>query len=128
MTGSVTRVAVMGSPPIRSVEAGRLGDQLEQVHHLDGLVPLAALLGEWALRPHTGAHERVHAQVGGALDPAAADLRGDVRALDAEAGAGAGAVRPLRHVVDVLEGQAGDRPKHLARRLVDSLALVEPAR
>ena len=44
-----------------------------------------------------------------------------------QAGAGAGAVRPLRHVVDVLEGDARDRPQHLARRLVDALALVEPA-
>ena len=61
-------------------------------------------------------------------DPATADLGGDLRLLDREARAGAGAVRPLRHVVDVLEGESGDGAQDLARRRVDALALVQPAR
>ena len=52
----------------------------------------------------------------------------DLGALDAEAGAGPGAVAPLRDVVDVLERQPRDRAHDLARLAVDALALVEPAR
>ena len=62
------------------------------------------------------------------LDATAADLGRHLGPLDAEARAGARAVRPLRHVVDVLEREARDRPQDLARLPVDALALVQPAR
>ena len=79
------------------------------------------------LGPRAGAHERVDLEPLGALDAPAADLGRDLRLLDRQPATAARAVRPLRHVVDVLEGEAGDGAQQLARRLVDALALVEPA-
>ena len=61
-------------------------------------------------------------------DPAAADLLGDLGLLDRQPAAAAAAVGPLRDAVDVVERDAGDRAEQLARRLVDALALVQPAR
>ena len=55
-----------------------------------------------------------------------ADLLGDLRLLDREATAPAGAVGPLRDMVDVLERQSGDRVQDEPGRFVDVLALVEP--
>ncbi len=84
-------------------------------------------LGQRALGPDAGAHQGVHVEARRPLHPAPADLRGQVGPLDAEPAARARAVGPLGDVVDVLEGQARDRPQDLARRRVDALALVEPA-
>src|SRR5918999_291622 len=108
-----------------ALQARRLGDELHQVDDLDVLLP--TLLGERPLRPDAGRDERVDLERLGALDAAPADLRRQVGPLDPEPGARAGAVGPLGHVVDVLEGQAGDRPEDLSGRRVDSLSLVEPA-
>src|SRR5919106_4538648 len=108
-----------------ALQARRLGDELHPVDDLDVLLP--ALLGERPLRPDAGRDERVDLQSLGALDAAPADLRRQVGPLDPEPGARAGAVGPLGHVVDVLEGQAGDRPEDLPGRRVDSLSLVESA-
>src|ERR671919_2451866 len=108
-----------------ALQARRLGDELHQVDDLDVLLP--TLLGERPLRPHAGRDERVDLERLRALDAAPADLRRQVGPLDPEPGARAGAVGPLRDVVDVLEGQAGDRPQDLPGSLVDPLPLIEPA-
>ena len=57
-----------------------------------------------------------------------ADLGRDLRLLDRQPAAAAGAVGPLRDAVHVLEGDAGDRADELPRGLVHALALVQPAR
>ena len=89
---------------------------------------LVRRLGQRPLGPRAGAHERVDLEPLGALDAPAADLGRDLRLLDRQPAAAPRAVRPLRHVVDVLEGEPGNRAQQLARRLVHALALVEPAR
>src|SRR5918998_657014 len=61
------------------------------------------------------------------ITAAAADLRGDLGLLDGQPAPAAGAVGPLRDVVDVTELEPGHRVEQLARRRVDALALVEPA-
>src|ERR687892_125281 len=108
-----------------ALQARRLGDELHQVDDLDVLLP--TLLGERPLRPHAGRDERVDLERLRALDAAPADLRRQVGPLDPEPGARAGAVGPLRHVVDVLEGQSRDRAQDLSRLPVDALALVQAA-
>src|ERR687898_820150 len=103
----------------------RLRHELHQVDDLDAL--LFALLCQRPLGPHAGGYERVNLERLGALHAAPADLGGEVGTLDRQPGARAGAVRPLRDVVDVLEGESGDRAQDLARFLVNALALVEAA-
>src|ERR1700730_5062780 len=102
---------------ISHLESGRLGDELEDVEHLD---PLGlALLGERALRPRAGRDRG---------DAPAADLGREFRLFDPQVRAGARAVGPLRDMVDVDEGEPRDRPQDLPRRLPDPHALVEAAR
>ncbi len=60
------------------------------------------------------------------LQSAGRDPLGELRLLDREPAAAAGAVRPLGHPVDVVEREAGDRAEDLARLPPDPLALVEP--
>ena len=85
-------------------------------------------LGQRALRPRAGADQRVDLEPLRARHPASADLRGDLRLLDRQPAAAARAVGPLRDVVDVAELDPGHRAQQLARRRVNALALVEPAR
>ena len=79
------------------------------------------------LGPRAGADQRVHLELLRARHAPAADLRGDLGLLDRQAAAAARAVRPLRHVVDVVERDARHGAQQLARRRVHALALVEPA-
>src|SRR5918992_5865946 len=108
-----------------ALQPRRLGDELHQVDDLDVLLP--ALLGQRPLRPDAGRNERVDLERLGALHPPPADLGGEVGPLDSQPGAGPRAVRPLGHVVDVLERESRNGAQDLARRLVDPLPFVEPA-
>src|SRR6185503_14994708 len=126
-TSSSISVSGSAATAISDLESGCLGHELEDVEHLDSL--LLALLAQGPLRPWTRGDESVDAVEGGRSgDSPAADLCGQLRLLGCEVRARAGAVRPLRDVVDVDERQAGDRSQDLARGLPFAEALVQPAR
>ena len=87
------------------LDAGGLGDQLDDVGHLDA--DIVAGGRQRPLRPDAGTDEHVDAEFLAARASAGvADRLGDLGLLDGQSAAAAGAVRPLRDVVDVLERQA----------------------
>ncbi len=116
-----------GCAPPTSIPAD-LRDELEEVHHVE--VRLGAGLGQRALRPRAGADERVDPVVEllRLRHPPAADLLRELRLLDRQPAAAAGAVGPLRDAIDVVERDPRHRAQQLARRRVHALALVQPAR
>src|SRR5215207_9726896 len=123
-TSSSIRVSGRGAITALHLESRGLGHELEDVEDLDSLC--LALLVERPLRPGAGRDERVDAgELGGPCDPPPADLRRQVGPLDREPASGPGAVRPLRHVVDVDEGQARNGSEDFARRLVHAEPLVQ---
>ena len=119
----IRRVAIA----ISHLESGRFGHELEDVVDLDPL--RLALLLEWPLRPGARRHERGDTlQRLRLLDSSSADLGGQSGFSTHRVRAGARAVRPLGHVIDVDERQTRNRPQDLPRSLPDSHALVQTAR
>ena len=82
-----------------------LGQQLVDVDDVD--VRCLARLAERPLGPGARAHQGVHLERGRLLEPAGRDRGGELGLLDREPATAAGAVRPLRHPVDVGEVQPG---------------------